>query len=61
MHERAEPYNPSLGSGIHEQGPKSSMAERVSEELGPLKKEADSHLQAQLEEASPSRRGVFRG
>src|SRR5215216_2829647 len=31
---------------LRAEGPKASMAERVSGELGPLKKEADSHLQA---------------
>jgi hypothetical protein len=61
VHERAEPYNPSLGSVIYEQGAKASMAERLSGELGPLKKAADSHLQAQFEEARPSGRGVFGG
>ena len=61
VHERAEPYNPSLGNGIYEQGAKAGMAERLSGELGPLKREADSHLQAQFEEARPSGRGVFGG
>ena len=46
VHERVEPYNPSLGSGIYEQGAVASVAERVSGEHGPGKKVADPHLQA---------------
>ena len=62
--EKCESLRSEFTEEIHEHGyvqARPNMANRVSRELGPLKKEVESNLWTELEEARPPWRRIFGG
>ncbi len=62
--EKSESLSSEFAEGIRQQGyvqVRTDMADRVSRELGPLKKEVESNLCVEIEEARPPWRRIFGG
>lgn len=62
--EKCESLRSEFTEDIHERGyiqARTNMANRVSRELGPLKKEIESNLRTEFEEARPPWRKMFGG